>query len=33
MEFIYLYEIEERNLAIALSGMGKGFRGREVGLI
>jgi hypothetical protein len=31
MGFIYLHEIEQRNLAIALNGAGKGLRGRDNG--
>jgi hypothetical protein len=31
MDFIYLYETELRNLAIALSGVGRGLMGRDNG--
>jgi hypothetical protein len=31
MDFIYLYETELKNLAVALSGVGKGLRGRDNG--
>jgi hypothetical protein len=31
MDFIYLYETELRNLAIALSGVGRRLRGRDDG--
>jgi hypothetical protein len=31
MDFVYLYETELRTLAIALSGVGKGLRGRDDG--
>jgi hypothetical protein len=33
MDFIYLYEREQRNLAIALSGAGRGLRGETMGVI
>jgi hypothetical protein len=29
MDLMYLYEIEQRKLAIALSGVGRGLRGRD----
>jgi hypothetical protein len=31
MDFMYLYEVELRKLAIALSGVGRGLRGRDNG--
>jgi hypothetical protein len=31
MDLMYLYEIELRKLAIALSGVGRGLRGRDNG--